>query len=168
MNAPDDREGTLSRYRDGPRLLESAVTGLQCADLDAVPPGGGWTIRQIIHHVVDGDDLWKMGIKMAMGNEQSEFSLGWYQSLSQRTWGDRWAYSQRSVDVSLSLFKAIRAHIVELLECVPEAWTRSVGFPASDGTIERVPVGFVIHMQADHVLHHVERIRGILQDRCGA
>lgn len=168
MKAPDDREAALSRYREGPKLLESVVTGVQCCDLDAVPQGGGWTIRQIIHHVVDGDDLWKLGIKMAMGNEQGEFTLGWYWSLSQMQWADRWAYSQRSVDVSLSLFKAMRAHIVELLECVPEAWTRSVGLRTPDGKIERVPIGFVIQMQADHVLHHVERIRCILRDRGAA
>lgn len=162
MNAPEDRDGTISRYREGPALLERAVSGLRDADLDGKPSGGGWSIREIVHHIADGDDIWKMCIKMAIGNEQAEFALGWYWSLAQQTWADRWAYKQRSIDTSLSLLKADRAHILELLECVPEAWNRSVAVPTRQGEIEQVPVGFVIEMQGQHVIHHLERIRAIL------
>ena len=168
MIAPEDRLGVMARYREGPALLEDAVMNLTDADLDATPSGGGWTIRQIVHHVVDGDDIWKLGIKMAMGNEQAEFGLGWYRGMSQQTWGDRWAYSQRSLGASLSLLKAIRTHVLQLLESVPDAWDRAVVVRERDGEMEQVPVGFVIQMQADHVLHHLERIRGILQERGGA
>ena len=167
MNAPKDRHGALSKYREGPTLLEEAVSGLQDAELDARPPGGGWSIRQIVHHIADGDDIWKMGIKMAIGNEQAEFDLGWYSSQTQDTWADRWAYSQRSIGTSLSLLKAIREHVLQLLESVPEAWDRSVTVRTKQGEIERVQVGFVIEMQADHVIHHVERIRAILRERGG-
>jgi len=168
MIAPEDRLGVMARYREGPALLEEAVMNLTDADLDATPSGGGWTIRQIVHHVVDGDDIWKLGIKMALGNEQAEFALGWYSGMSQQTWGDRWAYSRRSLGASLSLLKAIRTHVLQLLESVPDAWDRAVVVRERDGEMEQVPVGFVIQMQADHVLHHIKRIRGILQERGGA
>jgi uncharacterized damage-inducible protein DinB len=106
MNAPEDRDGVISRYREGPTLLEQAIADLRDVDLDATPSQGGWTIRQIVYHIVDGDDIWKTCIKMAIGNEQAEFALGWYWALAQETWGDRWAYSQRSLGASLSLLKA--------------------------------------------------------------
>jgi len=167
MNAPENRAGTITQYREGPQLLEQAVVGLTDADLDARPSQGGWTIREIVHHIVDGDDIWKMGIKMAMGNEEGEFSLGWYGALPQETWAERWAYAKRSVDISLSLFKAERAHVVQLLESVPEVWDRSVLVCTAKGEEERVPVGFVVQMQADHVHHHIERIRAILRERGG-
>ena len=162
MNAPGDRPGTIARFREGPYQLEQAVMGLTDAELDARPSGGGWTIREIVHHIIDGDDIWKMCIKVAMGNEESEFPLGWYGALPQETWADRWSYSTRSIDVSLALFRAIRAHIVQLLETAPEVWNRSVIVRTAKGEVERVPVGFVVQMQADHVSHHIERIRGIL------
>lgn len=167
LRAPEDRDGTISRYREGPTLLEGAVAGLQDADLDAMPSGGGWTIRQIVHHVVDGDDIWKLCIKMAIGNEQGEFALAWYWAQPQELWGDRWAYDRRPVAVSLSLLRASRSHILQLLESVPDAWRRSVALRTRDGEVKRVPVGFVVQMQADHVSHHVERIRAILRERRG-
>jgi uncharacterized damage-inducible protein DinB len=168
MDAPEDRAGAISRFREGPLLLEAAVAGLPDAVLDAVPSGGGWTIRQIVHHVVDGDDIWKSCIKMAIGNEQAEFALGWYWSLPQETWGERWAYGRRSLDESLVLLKANRGHVLQLLESVPEAWDRAVSLRRRDGQMERVPVGFVVQMQADHVFHHLRRIREILAGRAGA
>jgi hypothetical protein len=78
MKAPDDQDSVLARYMEGPALLERALAGIQETELDAPPSQGGWTIRQIVHHVVDGDDLWKTCIKVALGNEQAEFSLEWY------------------------------------------------------------------------------------------
>ncbi len=168
MNVPEDRDRTLSQFREGPILLEQTVMGLRDSDLDFKPSGGGWSIRQIVHHIVDGDDIWKSFIKMVIGNEQAEFSLGWYSSQSQDTWADRWAYSKRSIGTSLSLLKAIREHVLQLLASVPEAWNRTVVVRTPDGKIERVPVGFVIQMQADHLLHHVERIRAILREVGGA
>lgn len=168
MNAPEDRDAAVSRYREGPILLEHAVMGLRDADLDAKPSGGGWSVRQIVHHVADGDDIGKLCIKMAIGNEQAEFALEWYWSLTQETWGDRWAYSKRSIDVSLSLLKANRDHILQLLGSVPEAWNRSVTVRTPQGEIERVPVGFVIQMQADHLIRHIEHIRAILREAGGA
>lgn len=168
MNPPEDREVVVSRFREGPTLLEQAVDGLQDADLDARPSAGGWSVRQIVHHIADGDDIWKMCIKMAIGNEQAEFNLKWYWSLTQDTWADRWTYCRRSIAESLSLLKANREHVVQLLESVPDAWCRSVAVPGPGGEIERVSVGFVVRMQADHLLHHVERIRAILRERGSA
>jgi uncharacterized damage-inducible protein DinB len=168
MDTPNDQLGVMSRYREGPGLLEDAVAGLQDPVLDAVPSAGGWTIRQIVHHVVDGDDIWKLCIKMAVGNEQAEFALAWYWSLPQQTWGDRWAYGRRSLQASLFLLKANRRHIVQLLESVPEAWDRAVAIRTRDGHVERMPVGFVVQMQADHLFHHVQRIRQIIMERAGA
>jgi len=168
MNVPEDRDRALTRFREGPILLERTVMGLRDSELDFKPSGGGWSIRQIVHHIVDGDDIWKLAIKMAIGNEQAEFSLGWYASQTQETWADRWAYSQRSIGPSLSLLKAIREHVLQLLAGVPEAWNRAVVVRSPKGEIEKVPVGFVIQMQADHLLHHVERIRALLSQVGGA
>ena len=99
MDAPEDRVGAINRFREGPARLEAAVLGLPDDVLDFVPGGGGWTIRQIVHHVVDGDDIWKLGIKLAMGaysahREQPDRSIvnGWI-GHRERTAGPVWGRS---------------------------------------------------------------------------
>jgi uncharacterized damage-inducible protein DinB len=167
MNSPGNRDALLARYREGPIVLERAIADLQDADLDAPPSQGGWTIRQIVHHIVDGDDIWKGCIKMAIGNERAEFALAWYWAQPQDIWANRWAYRERSLDVSMALLRANREHILQLMEHIPDGWSRSVGVRKSDGEIEQVSVGFVVEMQADHVLHHVNRILAIRRERGG-
>jgi uncharacterized damage-inducible protein DinB len=162
MKSPTNKNSVIARYIEGPILLERALTGLKETDLDTAPSKGGWTIRQIVHHIADGDDIWKMGIKQALGNDKSEFSLDWYRALPQNTWANRWAYAKRPIEVSLALLKATRDHVIQLLEHVPDGWNRTVEFREPNGEIEIVPVGFVIEMQANHVLHHLRQIETVL------
>jgi len=161
VKAPDDQDSVLARYVEGPALLECALAGIHDADLDAPPSQGGWTIREIVHHIVDGDDLWKTCVKIALGNEQAEFSLEWYQTQPQEVWAESWAYVNRSLDVSLALLKANRCHVHQLLGQLPDGWHRSVAFRKSNGETERLPAGAVVEMQADHLEHHVKQIRAI-------
>ena len=168
MKAPKDQKSVLARYIAGPALLERTVSGLQDADLDFTSSRGGWTIREIVHHIADGDDIWKNCIKVALGNEQAEFTLEWYSAFSQDEWTDRWAYKFRSIDVSLELLKATRNHVQQLLEQIPDGWNRAVDFRDRNGEIERLPVGFIVEIQADHVEHHVKRILSIRREREGA
>jgi len=163
MKSPANKDSVIARYIEGPKILKRALKGLKEADLDTAPSKGKWTIRQIVHHILDGDDIWKICIKQAIGNNQSEFSLDWYRELSQDTWADHWAYDQRPIEASLTLLTAIRDHVVQLIEHVPDGWNRTVRFREPNGEIEIVPVGFIIEMQSAHVAHHVKQIEAILR-----
>ena len=163
MDAPGDRPGTLSRFHAGLAALEETVSGLSDVALDAEPLGGGWSVRQIVHHLADGDDIWKMAIKMAIGHDGAEFALGWYQAMTQQEWANQWAYSSRPIGASLSLLRASREHLLQVLDHIPDAWNRAVLLREPDGQIERVPVGFIVEMQAEHVFHHLRRIQEILK-----
>jgi hypothetical protein len=168
MNSQGNESAVLARYAQGPEQLELALAGLDGPGLDASGSQGGWTVRQIVHHIVDGDDIWKLCIKSALGSEDGEFTLGWYWALSQDVWADRWRYSARSIDVSLALFRANRGHVLQLLKHVPDAWQRSIRMRTPDGMIERVTVGRAIQIQAEHAMHHVEQIVAIRAARGGA
>jgi uncharacterized damage-inducible protein DinB len=167
MNPPDDQNKVIDLFKQGYDILEKSIAGSSDKELDYAPSSSGWTIRQIVHHLVDGDDLWKIGIKIALGDQQVEFSLKWYLALPQTEWAKKWGYENRSIDISLALFKANREHIIQLLETIPDSWTKSVQFIEPDDKIEIVPVGFVIQMQADHVVHHVIRIAEIRKEFSG-
>jgi hypothetical protein len=158
-----DREAVLAIYADGPDQLETAITGLSGVDLDLAESGDTWTIRQIVHHVADGDDLWKEFVKRAIGSPGGKFDLQWYWSLPQDEWVKSWAYARREIGPSLALFRASRVHIVQLLEHMPDAWERSLMVRSPNGKEQEVTVAWVVKMQADHVLGHVEDIRRIRQ-----
>ena len=167
MEQPENQDKILELFKQGPVILENALSGLCDFELDYTPSSGGWTIRQIIHHIADGDDIWKSCIKMALGNEQAEFTLKWYSAFPQTEWAKRWSYENRSINESLALIKANRDHMLQLLKYAPDGWTKSVQFRDSNDEIEVVPAGAVIQMQADHLVHHVKRILAIRQEISG-
>ena len=168
MKPPENQNEILELFKKGTDILESALAGLSDFELDYVPSNGGWSIRQIVHHLADGDDLWKTCIKMALGNEKAEFTLKWYLALPQTEWAKQWSYEKRSIDASLALLRASRDHILQLLKFAPDGWTKSARYLEPNGKVEVVPVGFVIKMQADHILHHVKRISEIRQEISGS
>jgi uncharacterized damage-inducible protein DinB len=164
LKATGDQATILAQYADGPSQLENALMGLSESEFDMTPSQGGWSIREIVHHIADGDDIWKLCIKMALGNEKAEFHLDWYWPIPQTNWASCWAYAHRSINTSLDLLKTTRAHILSLLAQKPDGWERSVKIREPDGQITSVSVGFVVEMQANHVFHHINRIRTIRQE----
>jgi hypothetical protein len=158
---PDERIITL--YLDGPRLLEDAITGLSDAGLDAAPDAENWSIRQAVHHLVDGDDMWSLAVKMALGGSEVLFDLHWYWQISQAQWARNWAYARREVGPALALFAASRRYVVDLVKAVPGAWDCSVLVPWPNSDAGRLAVGEILAMQARHVGGHIEEIRKIRQ-----
>jgi uncharacterized damage-inducible protein DinB len=143
----------------GPGGLAAAIAGLSDTELDA--SAGGWTIRQIVHHVADGDDIWAGFIERALGDQGGEFSLQWYWQTPQDVWAERWAYAERAIGPSLALLRANRAHIVQLLEHVPGAWEKSLRIRWPRGEEQDVSVGWVVEMQAHHIEGHLGDIARI-------
>ena len=163
---PPDPNTILARYAEGPAQLEAALEGLAEADLDAALTADTWTIRQIVHHVVDGDDLWKVCIKMALGNSGARFDLQWYWDLPQDRWVQRWDYAGRAIEPALALLRANRRHVAQLLRQIPDGWERHVliKWPGRQEE-ERITVGYVVEMQAGHLLGHVDDMRRIREAR---
>ncbi len=151
----------LALYADGPCQLEAALQDLDTRELDFSPAADSWSIRQIVHHLADGDDIWKACIKMALGNENGLFSLLWYWEKEQLEWSRSWNYAGRSIEPSLALLRANRRHIVELVQPVSETWEKSVRVLHPDGKEDRITIGEVVRMQASHISGHVRDIQAI-------
>lgn len=153
----------LSRYADGPSLLDSALAGLSETDLDLTTSADSWSIRQIVHHIADGDDLWKACIKIALGNENGLFLLQWYWDKPQKEWSENWKYSSRGIESSLALLNANRSQIVELIQQIPNAWKKSALLKRPDGQEEHVTVEQIVESQASHLVNHIKDIQAIRQ-----
>ncbi|HSD85096.1 MAG TPA: DinB family protein, partial [Anaerolineae bacterium] len=145
-----------------PQRLVEVVADLDETTLDRSLRPDTWTIRQIVHHIVDGDDLWSVAIKAAIGNPAGIFTLQWYWDVPQTTWAERWHYTDREVQPSLDLFRANRQHMVQLLTAVPEVWDRTVTIRWAGHDDEPVSVAWMIGSQARHALEHIKEIEAIL------
>jgi hypothetical protein len=159
----NDPEAILALYADDPAQLEAALTGLTESDLNLALTGDAWTIRHIVHHIVDGDDLWKTCIKAALGNREGLFSLQWYWDKPQTEWAENWQYADRSLEPSLALLRANRHHIEELVRRTPNAWEKSVRLKWPDTEEGRITIGAVLEMQARHIVGHINDIQMIRQ-----
>jgi hypothetical protein len=122
---------------------------------------GEWSIREIIHHIVDGDYIWKICIQMALGESLHPFHLKWYWESDQIRWSQLWGYSSREIEPSLALLTANRIHTVELLRKVANSLSRTITIEWPDGRQEDVDIGWVLKMQTNHVEDHVMEIRKI-------
>jgi DinB superfamily len=151
----------LARYAAGYELLKSAIQGLDDDQLDLNLEPDGWSIRQLIHHIADGDYLWKEFLLRAAGDTEQEFSLEWYWCFPQDEWVKRWSYANRDIAPSLALLESNRQHTLQLIEQVPWLWEKSLLIPTRQGGQERVSVGEVVEMQSRHVEGHVDDIRQI-------
>jgi catechol 2,3-dioxygenase-like lactoylglutathione lyase family enzyme len=154
----------LAEYAGGPDHLDATVAGLSESDLNQSLPAGGWTIRQTVHHITDGDDLWKTGVLAALGSPTGIFTLEWYWNKpNQDEWAENWLYAERPIGLSLALFRANRVHLVDLIQRIPDAWERSVRIKWPRKPDGRITVGDIIAMQAGHGRGHMEEIRLICE-----
>jgi DinB superfamily len=163
INQADTTKTILTQFADGPAQLEYALAGLTESDLNLSLTADSWSIRQIVHHLADGDDIWKICIKAALGNNDGLFTLQWYWDKPQMDWSENWRYASRSIESSLALLHANRQHILELIRQIPNAWEKSIRLKPPNRPEERIAVGDVIEMQARHVIEHIKDIQAIRQ-----
>lgn len=163
VNQTDIHETVLKQYAEGPALLESALAGLTESDLDLALSTDSWSIRQLVHHIADGDDLWKTCIKAALGNSEGLFSLQWYWEKPQMEWSENWTYTSRGIASSLALLRANRRHILELLEHTPNALEKSIRLYRPGTSEDRVTVLDVLEMYVRHMADHIKDIQATLQ-----
>ena len=157
----DTHETILAQYIEGPAQLESALAGLTESDLNLALTADSWSIRQIVHHLADGDDIWKICIKAALGNNDGLFTLQWYWDKPQMEWSENWHYASRNIKSSLALLHANRHHTMELVQQTPDVWEKSIFLQRPDGQNERIIVGWILEMQARHVVEHIKDIKAI-------
>ena len=156
----DHQNETIAQYAGGPVQLDAVLQGLTDADLDMALTADTWTIRNIVHHLVDGDDIWKTCIKAALGNNDGLFSLQWYWDKPQTAWATNWKYN-RPIESSLELYRANRRHMTELIQQTPDAWERSIRIKHPEAGEIPITIGFVLEMQTNHLVEHIGEIQAI-------
>ncbi|UCC49349.1 MAG: DinB family protein [Gemmatimonadota bacterium] len=158
-------EEILTQYAAGPDGLDDALGGLSEPDLDIALEEGKWTIRQLVHHIVDADTLAKTMIMAALGNSGCRYDQRWYDT--RNTFAETLDYANRSVAAAIAVFHANRHHLDQLLRHLPDALDRSVIVMwEKEPEGKELTVSYLVRGQTWHAEHHTEQIREIRR-ACG-
>ena len=112
----------LDQYFQLPERLEAAIAGLEETDFD-LSKGEDWSIREIICHIVEGEQIWQINLRTVIGLNGAQFPFDWYFALSQLEWSERWRYNSRSLNALLDLFRANTQYLIDILRNMPdEVW----------------------------------------------
>ena len=159
----DNWQEILNGYARGPELLSSALEDIPDDRLGLALDEENWSIRAIIHHIVEGDDLFVPFIKQALGGLGGVYRMNWYFQLSQIEWGKRWGFDKREIGSAQALFKAKREHTCGILSGVDTPWEfkLSITWPGNDPIEYSIPE--IMEIQIHHLNEHLGEIQDILQ-----
>lgn len=121
------RRALVERYRDGTALV--LETARQCSEeeLDAVPADGGWSARQVVHHLADAETMSATRLRRLLAEDDPVIHA--YPE-------ERFAaclHYHRPIGASLAVVAAVRAASLELIDLLTEEeWARS-GTHTDDG-----------------------------------
>ena len=152
----------LREFEQGPDQLTQLVEDLSEELLDSSLDDESWTIRQIVHHIIDGDEIWKGFLKQALGNNDQPFNLFWYWDLSQDDWAEIWQYSERPITPSLKLLRANRYQVLSLLSVIDKPWEQKLEIHFPGGVNEVWTIHDALNMNTIHLQGHLEDIQAIL------
>src|ERR1700680_349207 len=121
----DQRRNFLDEIAQTPAKLRVAVKGLSERQLDTPYRPGGWTVRQVLHHVPDSHLNAYVRFKLAL--TENEPTIKPYAE-------DRWAEladtKTTPPEVSLTLLESLHDRWVRLLRSLtPEEWKRTFLHP---------------------------------------
>jgi DinB superfamily len=154
----DEIKGFITRIESLPARIEQAIEGLTASQLDTPYRDGGWTVRQVVHHVPDSHMNAYIRVKWTL-TEDTPLIKAYEEKL--------WAVTPETTSdpaLSLALLKALHAKWVTLLRQVSASdLERSFIHPE---TKKNVYLKNMIGMYAWHGDHHLAHITS-LKERMG-
>lgn len=146
------RLASIDALRKLPDRLRGAVAGLSDAQLDTPYREGGWTVRQVVHHVADSHANAYVRMKLALTEDWPTIKP--YDEAAWAKLGD----SSLPVQVSLDLIAALHARWVALLGAMSEDdFRRGYMHPESG----RQDLARVLALYDWHSRHHTAHITGL-------
>jgi uncharacterized damage-inducible protein DinB len=112
---PDIRSAHIETLRLLPERLRAAVDGLDEAQLDTPYREGGWTVRQVTHHIPDSHANSYIRFKLALTEDSPTIK-----PYDEAAWAELADSRSMPIDVSLAFIAALHARWVVLLESMTE------------------------------------------------
>jgi uncharacterized damage-inducible protein DinB len=136
-----------------PAHLRAAVKGLTDAQFETPYRPGGWTVRQLVHHVPDSHVNSYVRFKLALTEDEPTIK-----PYAEDRWAELADTKATPVEVSLTLLESLHDRWVRLLRSLTaDEWKRSFRHPALGAmTLEKT-----LALYAWHGRHHVTHITNL-------
>ncbi|HXZ19274.1 MAG TPA: putative metal-dependent hydrolase [Candidatus Acidoferrales bacterium] len=156
---PAERERLIAQIDAMPRLFRAAVAGLTPRQLDTPYRPGGWTVRQLIHHVPDSH--MNAYIRSKLGLTENQPTIKPYE---QQLWAELADSRHTRVETSLILLDALHERWVALFRSLePEDFARVVIHPEHAAPLS---LDWILAQYAWHGAHHTAHVTA-LRERMG-
>lgn len=148
---PDDLQTFIDGIASLPARLRTAVAGLDEAMLQSRYREGGWTIRQLVHHLLDSHLNAYLRTRLAL--TEHEPMIRPYQEAA---WAELPDAVGMPLEPSLMAVEGLHARWVELLRAIgPDDFARPLRHPDWSGARS---VAFLVHLYDWHGRHHLAHI----------
>ncbi len=142
-----------------PELLEHSILNLDAAQLDTPYREGGWTVKQLVHHVADSHINAYTRFKLGMTEDNPTIK-----PYEEKLWAELDDVKKLPINISLTLLHALHARWYEAIKNLSEhEWQRTLFHPEHKKTFT---LWHFLGMYAWHGKHHVSHIMS-LRERIG-
>ena len=157
-NSPDDRRRLLDQIEQTPARMRDAVEGLSSEQLDTPYRPGGWTVRQVVHHVPDSHLNSYIRFKLALTEDEPVIK-----PYEQTRWAELEDGKSADVRISLALLESLHKRWILLLRSLSAGdYARKFRHPE----LGVVTLDMNLALYAWHGRHHVAHITS-LRERMG-
>jgi uncharacterized damage-inducible protein DinB len=151
---PPDIRRAIDSIAACPKALRAAVAGLNDDQLDTVYREGGWTVRQVVHHVADSHMNAYIRCKLAVAEDHPRIK-----AYEQDDWVKFEDARAAPVEVSLALIDALHDRWVRFLRSLPDtAFARTLDHP-ENGVMTLHGVVFLYEWHGRHHAAHIASLR---------
>lgn len=153
---PGDYSRLIEEIEKLPAQVREAVRGLTAAQIDTPYREGGWTVRQVVHHLPDSHMNAYCRIKLAL--TENEPTIKPY---DEARWAELRDVADTPIEVSLNLLEALHRRLALLLRGMsPADFDRGYLHPEHGRTFR---MSQVLAMYAWHGRHHAAHITSLRQ-----
>lgn len=154
----DQRREWIAEIAEAPARLRAVVAGLDAAQLDTPYREGGWTARQVVHHVPESHMNAYIRFKLALTEEDPVVK-----PYNEAAWAKLPDIADTPLETSLAILEGLHDRWVRLLNLMSEGdWKRTFRHPEL-GTVK---LEGNLALYAWHGKHHVAHV-GRLRERMG-
>ena len=144
------RAQAIAAIAETPQQLRDAVQGLDEDQLDTPYREGGWTLRQVVHHIPDSHVNAYIRLKLALTEPAPVIK-----PYDEAAWANLVDTTAVPIDVSLNLLDAVHMRFVALFRSMKdEDFRREYVHPETG----RHALDYLLAMYAWHGAHHIAHI----------